>query len=313
LSDSVLVIPPFEELFEDPSLPLVVDLGCGYGVTLLSLCHSLTQHHHHQHLLSLQNLSNTDSTDSTDSWRGINFIGVDMNDRAIRYASGLSSRWNMSHRCRFIRADCTSLLSAIQEKYSGHVSLIIVNFPTPYYANYAENGTAEIGSGNSQLPRNINDFMFNQNLLSLIRRVFQKSNSIIHHTKSNYNHSCLLIQSNVEDVALTMSNIIESSGKLPTDFDVQAIKNAVNDIFQLSNISSAFNWSLLNDETSYHSRRDRDWLRSNGNNHRAFGVGWLDQNPLPFGVKSETEASCNLNRKKIFRKFFVFDKLLSKY
>lgn len=205
-----------ESMFVDPTLPLILDLGCGYGVSLLSL--------------------------SEQSMRGslphlCNFLGVDLSNRAVRYASGISKRWGQDGRAAFVYADCGAALQWVREPYPGPVALVMVNFPTPYgigaVLNEAGTGCAATAqdqessaknehveasargssepvasaveeprlAGNTQLPRGFDNFMFSPEIAALVRDVL---------ARSSWSSPLLLLQSNVEDVVVTMSNIVKA-------------------------------------------------------------------------------------------------------
>lgn len=225
-------LPPFQSLFADPTLPLVLDLGCGYGVSLLNLCDQCA----HDRL-----------------GRKFNFLGADLSNRAIQYASGITSRWGYTDTCAFLYCDCTRILQFIRDEYPGPVSFVMVNFPTPYSiaavlrhqdASPApvllagatevaasahggiEEGEAEAAAstdilrsafdfdtkvsalGNTQLPDSFDNFMFNTELVALIQEVFQQEKQQKQHHPETGAAQALLLQSNVEDVVVTMRNIV---------------------------------------------------------------------------------------------------------
>ena len=217
---TVQSLPAFVELFTDPSLPLVLDLGCGYGVPLLNLCDQ-----QHRGLFA----------------RRCNYLGVDLSDRAIRYASGISKRWGFTGTCAFVYADCEAALDHIRSTYPGPVVLAMVNFPTPYGVSSVLGDSAEapvetvagaekrkfaeeaasneltnpaqdcsLGpdkhvklGGNTQLPDSFDNFMVNHALVrSMVDVLTKKSLAGV--------APVLFLQSNVEDVVVTMSNIVHS-------------------------------------------------------------------------------------------------------
>ena len=105
-------------MFKDPSRPLVVDVGCGMGVSLLGLAS-------HQ--------SSTANSDIQVDWRECNFIGVDLSGLAIRYAQGVCERWSLAEQnLNFVVDPAEECLKMISETYPGKVSLVMLQFPTPY-------------------------------------------------------------------------------------------------------------------------------------------------------------------------------------
>jgi SAM-dependent methyltransferase len=82
----------------------VVDLGCGYGVSLLGLA-------------------------DNDRDASCNYLGVDMSARAVSFASRISRSWGLAERCVFVHADAFDILNDVIEQYSGPVRWISCHFP----------------------------------------------------------------------------------------------------------------------------------------------------------------------------------------
>ena len=205
----------FEEIFADPSLPLVIDIGCGYGVYLLRLCdlaarnHSLTQ----------------------GNYRQLNYLGVDMNRRCILYANGLTSRWGMESNCAFLEMDSLTCLDFVLNNYPGAVTTVLINFPTPYNIALLSNGDnvemleskeekeeggegggaieptdrdlQRSATGNAQLPDRLDHFMCNKILVGKILEIFRSKRPV-----DTSIPQLVYVQSNVEDVAVTMRDVI---------------------------------------------------------------------------------------------------------
>lgn len=242
-------LPAFQSLFADPSLPLVLDLGCGYGVSILNLCDQCAQQQ---------------------GGRKLNFLGVDLSNRAIGYAAGITARWGYSSHCAFLYCDCVRMLQHIHDTYPGPVSFVMLNFPTPYgisavlrqppivdvvqaapvtVAEEAETfvedcdlqgSTLDIDTtasrvGNGQLPDSFDTFMCNTELVSLVQAVLRAKRC------ADMGPQALLLQSNVEDVVVTMRNIVQhvsaagatasSSPGFYMPDDVDALDEAVRGIF----------------------------------------------------------------------------------
>ena len=68
-------------MFKDPSRPLVEDIGCRMGVSLLGLASSRDVN---------------DRAEIRIDWRDCNFIGVDISRLAVGYAQGVRSRMSKS-------------------------------------------------------------------------------------------------------------------------------------------------------------------------------------------------------------------------
>jgi tRNA G46 methylase TrmB len=178
---------PFEKrhiewssLYDDASRPLVIDCGCGMGVSLLGLAQS----------------TGNDSSPLLGDSSQLNFAGVDLNGLAISYARGLAKRWSLDSRLHFFQDNAERFLLQVLDSYPGPIQLCLIQFPTPYRL---PNKDKENRGGNSQLPPSVtNGFMVTRELLHLIRRALQR-------TPSN-NNAKLLLQSNCEDVAAWMKN-----------------------------------------------------------------------------------------------------------
>jgi hypothetical protein len=237
-------------LFDDPTLPLVIEIGCGFGVSMLGLSYR-------------ENLMNSSASIS----RKHNFLACDMSNIAIGYARGISKRWGMDGYCQFLEADAMSFLQLIQKDYLGSVECILINFPTPYQFgaeiktdDASKNNVTSVSGigqktkgergvgkesvtdklpGNAQLPNDLRDFMVTHNIIDLCKQILQKNdssgsrfiqvkdnldNNDMNHGE-NYDKSIndilqrefrkyLLIQTNVEDVAITLKNMVISNSSI---------------------------------------------------------------------------------------------------
>ena len=94
-------------LFDDPSLELTVDIGCGFGLGPLGI--SLHQ-------------------------PAVNVLGVDANKRALCFASGIAMRWGVAGRCAFLCDDAATILRSVRcGEYGGRLaSRLVLSCPTPY-------------------------------------------------------------------------------------------------------------------------------------------------------------------------------------
>ena len=176
-------------MFKDPSRPLVVDVGCGMGVSLLGLA-------------STQRIYDRDELHI--DWSKCNFIGVDLSRLAVGYANSVCARWGLENILNFIVDSAENCLVKITASYPGRVELIMLQFPTPYRfpsitnddeEDVSSNNATSIGC-NTQLPEGSEstDFMVTEKLLAQIHAILSK------------HEGRLLIQSNCEDVAVHMRN-----------------------------------------------------------------------------------------------------------
>lgn len=189
---------PWPDLYKDPHRPLVIDVGCGMGVSLLGLARGRDV--------------DVDSCPFLDiDLKTCNFAGVDLSGLAIGYARGLSHRWGMNDRLHFFVDNAESFLEKVINSYPGPLRFCLVQFPTPYRLPNAEK------EGNSQLPSDeTSGFMVTERLLQLLRKALCPTSGT------------LLLQSNCEDVAVFMRQIacqqvgfecIETSDLTPCELD----------------------------------------------------------------------------------------------
>jgi len=129
--DEVNEVESEGDRFEDDSKPLILDIGCGFGTTLLGLKGGLGGNEYDE----------------------FNFMGVDLSKNSIRYADGVSKRRNWEG-IRFVEDDIFNALEVLKGAYPGTIKAAFVQFPTPYRL---ESG------GNSQLPGK-GGFMVNEKL-----------------------------------------------------------------------------------------------------------------------------------------------------
>lgn len=176
------------EMYTDPSRPLIVDIGCGMGVSLLGLASSQSINH---------------SELQIDNPKGYNFLGVDLSRLAIGYARGACRRLGFSSE-HFVVGSAENCLRHISESYPGDVALSMIQFPTPYkfqYENEEVSPSVAKRGFNSQLPSSADDnFMVSENLVKQIYNMLSENNGK------------LLIQSNCEDVSVYMRNLARKAG-----------------------------------------------------------------------------------------------------
>ena len=174
--------------FEDSTRPLVVDVGCGLGVSLLGLA-------------SLPcNKGSTENQALTLSWADCNFVGGDLSLVTTRFAQGIAHRWGLSSRLQYPMCSTDFLLDQILNDYPGRTGLIMVQFPTPYRLD-------DTSIGNSQLPTDVESgFMIHPNVLAKIAQILAK-----------HPGGRLLVQSNCEDVAVRIRDMAKKAGLRPVE------------------------------------------------------------------------------------------------
>ena len=349
-------------IFDDPTLPLVVDIGCGYGVSILGLSYRESQ------------MRKDDTRASKDFFQNHNYLACDMSHRAVSYATGLSERWGMQGYCQFIELDAENFLDLILREYAGSIECILINFPTPYQfgvdqsADRNNDNNNLVDLGNAQLPREMCDFMVTEGVIKLCEKLlakkcsksapFEKANSVDNLTKSindNVNATMkfdrkpmkyLIIQTNVEDVAVHLKSIVTQSVlynsgkgfKIPIDSrDIVDIKKSwewndhSNEKLELEfleatesssssketgldvgTVNIGFNADDNNDDVHDNEveslvLQKRATKWISAGGERATGHGWLASSPLPRFARTETEAMCAHNKKPVHRILFVFE------
>ena len=367
----ISALPDLASLFDDNSLPLVLDLGCGFGTSLLGLCVSLTNdisrsNHddetpHKRPRLSSPSLLERDPQITAYSdlknqihTKGCNFLGCDMSKRAIGYGNSLSRRWSLQNRCQFLHCSVEDMLDHIYaSSYSGPVVWININFPTPYsqrllpYVAGMQSFVRSkpetvsplvIGSlpslptsiGNSQLPESLSEFMVSPNLFKKCARLFEKQTS--------QPFGFMYLQSNAEDVALTMKTFVDSlrlkgvdasvstlfpelspislsEGRLTGQFrcvdsSESAISPAMVSALWCPNFEESHpSWMTAETAITNGSKRQELWsqlFHEGKASPRAVGDGWWGRSPLPTKARTETEAVCDYHQKPIHRIVFSY-------
>jgi tRNA G46 methylase TrmB len=177
----------WSDAFDDATRPLVVDIGCGMGVSVLGLS-TCTDGSSSRNLIGKMN------EDEPFEWKDCNYVGVDLGGLGIDYAKGVASRWEIQGRTHFVIGAAEDFVERIRNEYPGPVQLCLIQFPTPYKLQKEE------GSGNSQLPTSPQDgFMVTPRLLKLVSSMLTAKGK-------------LLIQSNCEDVAVWMRSAACATG-----------------------------------------------------------------------------------------------------
>jgi SAM-dependent methyltransferase len=373
-------LPSLESLFDDLHRPLVLDLGCGFGTSLLGLCLSLEQPGPTPPLDNESPLKRpkrdhliTPLSDEAVTFirahsalqeiirdKGCNFLGCDMSKRAIGYASGLSSRWKIENRCRFLHCGVDALLQLVlTSQYPGPVIWVNINFPTPYSQRLLSH-VSEIQSfvfkkttltnkpsssqtitdfsslnsaGNSQLPESLEEFMVSPNLIKTCALLFEKQ-------ISRPSLGFIYLQSNAEDVALTMRSFVDFVSlqehdtnpfpelkmvgpELTGRFACVGTDESVITPMMVSTLWNSEDipcqetiWATHETAIVKNSKRQELWSNvvsgalldddSMRDSLRAVGKGWWKDNPLPIQAQTETEAVCSYRGKPIHRIIFAY-------
>jgi len=258
----------WSQCFDDPSRPLVVDIGCGMGISLLGLASDSTPEVSHQSKNKDDELIRLSSEH--------NFLGVDLSSLAIGYAKGVSHRRGLSGRLHYTVDTAESILTQIADTYPGPISLCLIQFPTPYrLSTGTDGGGGTGGGGNSQLPISaLEGFMVSPCLLNQIHQILSSKSS----------HGRLLLQSNCEDVAVWMLQTAEDVGFESIQLNMFRTNSDMEELDQKMDLP----------------QRTRNWIEQ-FSGERAVGRSWSALPLLPRRASTETEVACRLNGTPIHR------------
>ncbi|GAB4814778.1 hypothetical protein N2152v2_001824 [Parachlorella kessleri] len=96
----------WEEVYDDPTLPLALDIGCGYGRFPLALSRVLPTH---------------------------NLLGLEIREQCVERAQKWSDALGFSGRVRFCHSNATVSLGTMLETYPGALDLVTIQFPDPHF------------------------------------------------------------------------------------------------------------------------------------------------------------------------------------
>jgi SAM-dependent methyltransferase len=239
--------------FKDPSRPLVLDIGCGLGVSLIGLASV-------SHRASPGDIVDQPCLNGV-AWKDCNFLGGDLSLLGVRFGQGIAARWQIDGHLQYTLAAAEDLVDQVDRLYPGKVALIMIQFPSPYRLKE---------SGNTQLPSTSESgFMVTEALMQRVATLVRRSNGRV------------MLQSNCEDVAVTMHDMGQATG-----LSAVPIADPVLTVDDLPR----------NQRTP---QRTEEWIRLGG--HRALGTPWSRVSLLPKGYATETEASCAVHETPVHR------------
>jgi SAM-dependent methyltransferase len=251
----------WDDYFHDTSKGLVVDIGCGCGVSLLNL----SRIDKNEVLLG-----NQDDVPGME-WSDYNYAGIDLNKQLVDYANGVVSRLNHNDggRINFFCSPAIELLKSLQI-YAGRIEIIMIQFPSPYRLS-----SEEPRDGNSQLPSTSTEgYMISRDVVQVISKLLKKNNGT------------LLLQTKCEDVAVYTKNLFLEGGDLeclPCSSTVWNIDN----IYERNQLSRP--------------QRVNKWLRQCPEAERAEGEIWSSRPLLPLIGRTETEVNCDFENTHVHR------------
>lgn len=265
-------LPPWGELFDDPTLPLVLDIGCGFGVSLLGLA---TAGYRPKGVAGGGGGGGGAAAAGSDDGGGaygrrgnVNFLWCDLSAHACRYANGIAQRWGVS--CAFVFFGADECIKAVRRSYPGGLYQAMVQFPTPFASEVSA------AAGNSQLPaKNSAHFMGKAGFLARCAKALAPGGT-------------LFIQSNVEDVAVAMKRSLDGGGAEAGLVPVLA-----------EGEDAATEAAVGEDAAEAVPRRREEWVAQGG--ERAAGPQWLGRSILPRAGRTETEVMYDSKKTRVHR------------
>ena len=259
------------ETYRTADEPLVIDIGCGMGVSLIGLA-SLDDD-----ALATYRSSVEGTVMGAQRWAlpETQLLGCDLSPMATSFAQSVASRWDLTDRLRLLCESAETVLESIVEACPHRVQLISIQFPTPYKL-------LSDTDGNAQLPTGTEDgFMVSSKLLAVVRSILVRSGGF------------LMLQSNCEDVAITMLSMARDAG-----FEAIPMPYPVTTLPDLEKNSRNKTGRKGPDDLRI-PQRTKEWIRLGGN--RAIGVEWSQGPLLPPRAVTETEVACELQGVPVHR------------
>jgi SAM-dependent methyltransferase len=286
----------WKSIYNDTSRPLVVDVGCGMGVSPLGLASLNPQ-------IDDSTTVFMGGVHGTTDWKSCNFAGVDLSRLAIGFAEGVAHRWDLTHKLHFFAMPAEELLEQVIQSYPGPISVITIQFPTPYRLitktlassdSLTEDRDDDNDARNKEDDENEpivdDDFQGNSQLPADAKKGFMVTDELLcqaYRALSPHENGRLLLQSNCEDVAVSMRDMaLETAGFQICD------DNDTN-----TNAASIPNNTPL--EPYRLTQRTERYAAAGGK--RAEGKGWNSSRILPRQGSTETEVACELNGTPVHR------------
>ena len=254
--------------FADRSKPLILDIGCGFGVSLLGL--------------AAKNFMQRDC----------NYLGCDLSQHAVNFARGLAARWGLSNVCKYVSAPAETVIQHIVSLYNGPIIAILIQYPTPFKLPLILSQESKVSIGkNKQLPIPGGGFMVSKELIITCLQNISPS-------------GIFYIQSNVEDVAVHMKISVEAVSST-INKELMLFDSSEGKGICRVDISNFFQEPTRDPVTKGSSKqhimsnRACQWREMGG--RVAEGLGWLQQSPFPVCGRTETEAVYQIDNKQVYR------------
>jgi len=117
--------PDWTELFEDPTRPLIVDVGCGAGRFVLLAAW----------LGKVPHIVCGGSTAPVHALAGqpCNALGLEQHAQLVSRANHWASAQGLAGRCAFVAANVKPSLTAVLASYPGPIAVLAIQYPDPHY------------------------------------------------------------------------------------------------------------------------------------------------------------------------------------
>ena len=161
--------------FKNTTNNLIVDIGCGLGVSLINLSSNSNASKVYDDDNDDYNHQSSSMELSSVNWPACNHAGTDLNSQLIGYANGVMSRRPINkHRVTFFNHAALEFLNEL-DSYPGKIKLISFHFPTSHIVDATikdEEVEVNFTRGNAKLPTKMKitiDSCFLQMLLMQLR------------------------------------------------------------------------------------------------------------------------------------------------
>jgi SAM-dependent methyltransferase len=292
-------------------MPVLVDLGCGYGVSALGFASEARDRSSGAADCAAARGEAAGPAWARELLAARPFVlGCDLSSGAIAYAASMAERLDLGAHVRFATATAEEGLAwAVSERGAAADGAlgVLVQFPTPFRseddaddvdgesaddADGAQAPAADGYRGNTQLPDR-EAFMLNEGLMrAAVDAVASRRAG---------GGSFLYVTTQVEDVAVEVRAQIErlSRGRLRALAEEELSLDAEPELPAREGADEDSNPRLRAT-----TQRQAKYIARGG--LRADGPGWLTRSPFPRRARTETEVCCAVDRKQaVYRILFV--------
>ena len=138
--NKIPITPPesWSEYFDDPTRPLVLDVGCGSGRFGLALLRAADDDEREATRSSPPPTSSSSLSSSSPVIPGFpppyNLLGIEIRGKLVERANAWARQLGVDRRARFLDGNATvSLPAGLLENYPGPLALACVQYPDPHF------------------------------------------------------------------------------------------------------------------------------------------------------------------------------------